>query len=368
MRVNTVLDILDLLQQFSGEFSGLVLRVNGDLVVNIIVMNKFNGGDGHGSSGAEGFEDSLFLGESDKVFNTKVSFTDLEFTHFSGQSQDTVSDDTRQGETIDRGSNEFQFTIIVLQVEENVGSTDFSDLVISEPQNLVEALLLGFTRNHNSGTVVSSELVLTITTREGSDELLFSIESDWLEATGEIGADRGTQDVDLGGFGLTNTESVSHGDSGGTKVKGEIGNSGDPTLINSDKFLQAFQKFAFFEFWKGDSGARALESLHVSFGSEKSDFSIDTVEGLQTFEALDGIMEGGVEGINLKVSISADLGSSPSVLGVPINFKEMVRGAVSELEAGIELGKSLGGLGGFNNEILLVERARRETSEVVLAQ
>jgi len=103
---------------------------------------------------------------------------------------------------------------------------------------------------------------------------------------------------------------------------------------------------------KSDSGAGALESLHVSFGSEESDFAVDTVEGLQTFEALDGVMEGGVEGINLKASVSADLGSSPTFLGVPIDFKEMVRGAVSELEAGVELGKGLGVLGGFNDEVL----------------
>jgi hypothetical protein len=167
---------------------------------------------------------------------------------------------------------------------------------------------------------------------------------------------------------LTNTESISHGDSGGTKVEGEIRSIGDPTSINFNEFLQAIQKFALFEFRKGNSGARALESLHVSFRSEESDFAINTVESLQAFEALDGIMESGVEGINFKASVSANLGSSPTFLGSPINFKEMVRGAVSELEAGVEFGKALGGLGGFNDEILFVEAATGEASQVVLAQ
>ncbi len=98
---------------------------------------------------------SIFFRESNKVFNAKVSFADLEFVHFSGQSQDTVSDNTGQGETIDGGSDEFEFTIVVLDIEEDVGSTDFSDLVISEPKNLVESLLFSFTRNHNSRTIVT---------------------------------------------------------------------------------------------------------------------------------------------------------------------------------------------------------------------
>jgi len=98
---------------------------------------------------------SIFLGESDKVFNAKVSFADLEFVHFSGQSQDTVSDNSGQGEAINGGSDEFVFTVVVLDVEEDVGGSDFSDLVVSEPKNLVETLLFSFARNHDSGTIVT---------------------------------------------------------------------------------------------------------------------------------------------------------------------------------------------------------------------
>lgn len=172
------------------------------------------------------------------------------------------------------------------------------------------------------------------------DGLGGAVEGDGLEAGGVVGPDGAGHHQQLGPVGGVHSQCVVGGDVQRPHVEAELGRRGDPPLLDLQQLVDQLQQLSAVEVGQGQPQRGSFQAQHVALGPEDTYLALRVAVGLEPLEALDAVVQGGAEGVELKVLEGDQCGRGPARLPLPVDGDHVV-GVVppEEQVLGLEFGQ-----------------------------
>lgn len=339
----TQLNISDSLQHRLGDITNSITSRNLDILS--IITNPVNGRNNGSCTGTEHLDQLAALLGLDHFMNANFPLADLEVLRqrIDGvlatdvvlcDVEDGVSGDTRKNHSIERGSDEFD-CISLLERDEKVHCSDLCQemLLAKQPKVLLVPALRSLELGKDTRSVVSTKLVLSGSSRPGTNLVGIRLESYRLEASLVIRSDRTANNKQQCIFGRVHTERGLSTNKRRSDVERMTGFAWDPTLVESYELFDESDKLFAFESGESDTRSRSVHTLHVHIGSKEANFAVNVLVGFHSLKERWCVVEDDGARIELEWGVGVDFGCVPTGSAVPGDGKHVIGKVGSEDEA-----------------------------------